>query len=63
MSSHTKALMNPGWYKNDIGERVGQSMQHENGVQKGVLSILIERGKHRNTGGKNLILQCKDCKD
>ena len=38
-------------------------MQHDNGVQKGVYSILKERGKHRNTGGKNLILQCKYCKD
>ena len=27
MSSHNKVLIKPGWYENDIGERVGQSMQ------------------------------------
>ena len=54
--------MKPGWYKNDTGDRVIQSMQHENGVQKGVQSILSERGKHRNAKGQNLILQCKECK-
>ena len=55
--------MKAGWYTNDIGERVVQSMQHENGIQKGVRTILEERGKHRNTEGKNLLLQCKPCKD
>ena len=38
-------------------------MQHENGIQKGVQTILKERGKHKNTEGKNLLLQCKPCKD
>ena len=55
--------MKAGWYTNDIGERVVQSMQHENGIQKGVQTILKERGKHKNTEGKNLLLQCKPCKD
>ena len=41
MSSHTKVLMKAGWYTNDIGERVVQSMQH--GIQKGVQTNLKER--------------------
>ena len=46
MSSHTRTN------NNDSGERIIQSMQFENGVQKGVKTILTERGKHKNAEGK-----------
>ena len=62
MSSHTKVLMKPGWYTYNEGERVVQSMQKEDGTQKGVQTILRERGKHTNAEGKVLFLQCKNCK-
>ena len=63
MSSHTKTIMKAGWYFNDSGERITQSMQFENGVQKGVKNILTERGKHKNAEGEDPLLQCKLCRE
>ena len=63
MSSHTKTNMKAGWYFNDSGERITQSMQFENGVQKGVKNILTERGKHKNAEGEDPMLQCKLCRE
>jgi hypothetical protein len=51
--------MKPGWYTNNEVERVVQSMQKEEGTQKGVQTILRERWKHTNAEGRVLILQCK----
>jgi hypothetical protein len=62
MSSNTKVLMKAGGYRNSEGEKVVQSMQKEDGIQKGVQTILKERGKHTNGEGEALILQCKNCK-
>ena len=63
MSSDNKSNMKAGWYYNDSGERITQSVQFENGVQKGVKTILTERGKHKNAEGKDLLLQCKSCRE
>ena len=57
MSSDNKSNMKAGWYYNDSGERITQSVQFENGVQKGVKTILTERGKHKNAEGKDPLLQ------
>lgn len=56
-----KVLMKPGWYRNNVCERVVISMRKENGTQKGVQTILKEKGKHTNAAGKALILQCENC--
>ena len=63
MSSHTKTDMKTGWYFNESDGRITQSMQFENGVQKGVKTTLTERGKHKNAEGKDLLLQCKLCRE
>lgn len=62
MSSSTKTLMKPGWFRNQNNERVTQSMQNENGIQKGIRTILQERGKHKDERGQLLPLQCKYCR-
>lgn len=62
MSSGTKTLMKAGWYIDNNNVRVIQSMQNEDGIQKGVRTILKERGKHRNVQGHDLPLQCRYCK-
>ena len=63
MSSHTKVKMKAGWYYSGSGEIVVQSMQFADGIQKGVKTILTERGKHKNALGNDLILQCKPCRE
>ncbi len=37
-------LLRNGWFVNQSGERVEQVMQREDGVQKGLRTILLERG-------------------
>ena len=37
-------MQRTGWYIDDNGIRVNQSMQRADGVQKGVRTILQERG-------------------
>jgi hypothetical protein len=54
--------MKAGWYKNEVGVIVQQSMQREDGTQKGVETILTERGKFRDENGKKLKLLCGQCK-
>jgi hypothetical protein len=49
-------LMKPGWYRNNVGERVVQSMQKENGTQKGVQR---ERKAHERCGVKPLFYNVK----
>ena len=41
--------------------RVDQPMQHANGIQKGLLTILKERGKHLNDTGHQLSKVCRSC--
>jgi hypothetical protein len=36
-------------------------MQHVNGIQKGLLTILKERGKHLNDTGHQLSKVCRSC--
>ena len=53
--------MRNGWYMKD-GVKVIQSMQiPETGVQKGIRSILTERGIFINEKGRDLVLLCKHC--
>lgn len=60
----------PGWYwqykaqgSNEPVERVKvvQQMQHDDGVQKGLLTILKERGKEKSGGGHVLNKICLGC--
>ena len=45
-------------------ERIEHSMQFPiTGIQKGIKTILIERGKHKTTVGHELIPQCAGCRD
>ena len=62
-------VMKDGWFINESGERVIQKMQHPRigeikGIQKGVETILKERGyKHiSRTTGKKVPLLCSLCK-
>jgi hypothetical protein len=54
--------MKAGWYLNKDGVRVEQSMQRDDGIQKGVETILTERGKFLGQNGKKLKLLCGQCK-
>ena len=49
----------PGWFIDDKGDRVTQTMQTEEGVSKGIDQILLERGI---TPGANIRKVCKDRK-
>jgi hypothetical protein len=57
-----------GWYDDGSGDRVVQEMQHASidgakRIQKGVQSILRERGnKHLSPQGKELPLMCGLCR-
>jgi hypothetical protein len=62
MSSKTKVLMKPGCFINNDGEKLIQSMQNETRIQKGVRTILQERGKAKNPQGHLLPLQCNYCR-
>ena len=49
MASSTKMDMEPGWFMRR-DERIEQSMQFPiTGIQKGIKTVLKERGKHKNT--------------
>lgn len=54
--------MKAGFYINSDGERIEQSMQRADGIQKGAKSILTERGKFKDEHGKDLKSYCKSCK-
>ena len=59
MSSRTKVPMKPGWFIHQAGEKVVQQIQDDKSIQKGVRTILQERGKARNSNGHWLmILSC-----
>lgn len=45
-----------------MNETVIQPMQNEHGIQKGVRTILLERGKPRNAAGHLLNMQCAFCR-
>lgn len=56
--------MRNGWYINSDGIKVDQVMHNENGMQKGIRQILIERNLFKDSDGKyGLKLDCKDCKE
>ena len=59
-------MLRDGWYMKD-GERVVQKMQHNDAegkpVQKGLRTILEERGKDKNDGGHQLVKLCHPCKN
>ena len=61
-SSRTAVDMKKGWFVNNDAERIEQSMQFPDGKQKGCKQILIERGKHKNDKGHDLLFQCNWCK-
>ncbi len=44
-STANAVFIKPGWYLNAHGTRIEQTMQDANGIQKGVRTILRERGK------------------
>lgn len=52
-----------GWYINTNGIKIIQKMQLENGMQKGIKTILSERNLFTNAQGNALKLQCKDCRE
>jgi hypothetical protein len=58
-------LMRSGWYyvKDESGQdiRVVQEMQNSSGVQKGMRTILTERGKFLNDQGHPLCKVCRSC--
>jgi transposase len=54
--------MKAGWFLNSDGERIEQSMQFPDGVQKGAKTILRERGKSKNDQGHELNIQCQHCR-
>lgn len=54
-----QARTRDGWYYNDKGTRVTQSMYHDNGVRKGLQTILLER--RRILPGRDLLKQCRYC--
>ena len=55
--------MRPGWFIRDgTLERVEQNMQHADGTQKGLRTILRERGKHLSDLGYELVKICHPCK-
>jgi transposase len=57
--------MRAGWYyrKAENGDlvRVEHPMQKENGIQKGLRTILTERGKFHNNQGHQLCKVCRPC--
>jgi hypothetical protein len=57
------ALMRNGWYINAHGIKVIQAMHYEDGKEKGIKQILIERDLFKDSEGNNLKLECKDGKD
>ena len=44
-----KVPMKPGWYRNNVGERVVKSMQKESDTQKGVQMMVTEHVEVYNT--------------
>jgi transposase len=60
-AARTNVDMKSGWYIKD-GQRIEQSMQFEDGRQKGCKTILFERGKHKNDQGHDLLFQCNFCR-
>jgi hypothetical protein len=62
-STANGVFMKAGWYFDDHGNRIVQSMQDAKGIQKGVRTIPRERGKFKCPGtGHDLNLQCHPCK-
>jgi hypothetical protein len=62
LKSGVEKQMKAGWYLDKDGVRVVQSMQRADGIQKGVETILTERGKFHDENGKKLKLLCSQCK-
>lgn len=53
-----------GWYINKDEEKIIQNMQYENGIQKGIKQILLERDLFKDNQGRyGLFLQCRDCRE
>jgi hypothetical protein len=52
-----------GWYINASGDRVEQPMQLNDGRQKGLRTILEERGKFVGPRGHGLLRLCRPCKE
>jgi hypothetical protein len=61
-STANGVFMKSEWYLNAHGTRIEQSMQDANGIQKGVRTILRERGKFQSLEGHDLNLHCHPCK-
>ena len=55
--------MRDGWYRSIDGTRKTQLMRHPTGLQKGLTTILQERGLHLDSKGHLLRLQCIYCKN
>ena len=59
--ANKREIIRDGWYERD-GTRIPHKMHTDEGVQKGVKTILTERGKNLNTRNLPMNLLCQPCK-